>query len=243
MTPLLRPRWIVGHLLALIGIVSFVFLGMWQLRRYDEKSALRDTVSAAVERPAVALADVPEGAFARVIVGGTLDTDFEMRVLRSNGGESGYEIITPLLLDDGTAVVVDRGWIPLDTPVPSAPRTIEGEGVLWPAESGSIPEVFPEFASHIDPAVVGAFADYDVRPEYLILTTQAPDFDPLIRPPEIGEVSLGPHLGYAGQWFLFTAVVLVGYPILLRKRAGSGRRLAVGLSEGEGRDTLVDSPD
>lgn len=220
MQVLLKPRWIAGHLLALIGIVVFVLAGLWQLRRHDEKVELRDTVAAALEQPALALAEVPDGAFARVIVGGTLDTDFELRVIRSNGGESGYEIVTPLLLDDGSAILVDRGWIPLDEPVPIPPQTIGGEGVLWPAESGAVPAEFPEFASRIDPAIVAAFAPYDLRDEYLILTTQEPDFDPRIRPPEVGEVPLGPHLGYAGQWFLFTLVVLVGYPILLRRAVG-----------------------
>ncbi len=116
---------------------------------------------------------------------------------------------------------MDRGWIPLDAAVPIPPETIGGEGILWPPETGSIPDAFPEFTSRIDPALVAAFAPYDVRDEYLILTFQEPDFDPRIRPPEVGEVQLGPHLGYAGQWFLFAAVVLIGYPVLLRRRAGS----------------------
>jgi cytochrome oxidase assembly protein ShyY1 len=219
--PLLRPRWIAGHLLALVAIVVFVLAGLWQLRRHDEKIGLRDEVEAALERSPVAISEVPDGAFARVIVGGTLDTEFELRVLRSNGGESGYEILTPLLLGDGTAVLVDRGWIPLDDPVPIPPQTIGGEGVLWPPESGSVPDAFPQFASRVDPGVVAAFAPYDVRDEYLILTFQEPDFDPRIRPPEVGEVSLGPHLGYAGQWFLFAAVVVIGYPLLLRRSTRS----------------------
>lgn len=223
---LLAPRWVVGHALALIGIIVFVLAGLWQLRRHDEKVALRDEVQAAMAQDPVAISEVPDGAFARVIVGGTLDTEFEMRVLRSRDGESGYSIVTPLILDDGSAVLVDRGWIPPDAPVPVPPRTIGGEGVLWPPESGGVPDEFPEFSSRIDPAIVEAFAPYELRDEYLILTFQEPDFDSTIRPPEVGEVSLGPHLGYAGQWFLFTLVVLVGYPLLLRSRVVSRQRAA-----------------
>ncbi len=33
---------------------------------------------------------------------------------RSQGGAAGNHVLTPLVLDDGTAVVVDRGWVPLD---------------------------------------------------------------------------------------------------------------------------------
>ena len=219
--PLLRPRWLIGHVLAVLGIVAFVLAGFWQMRRHDEQVALRDAVEVALEQPAVGIDQVPDGAFARVIVGGALDTEYELRVLRSRAGESGYEIVTPLLLGDGTAVLVDRGWIPLDAVAPIPPQTIGGEGFLWPPETGSIPEDFPEFTSRIDPALVAAFAPYEVRTEYLILTFQEPDFDARILAPEVGEVALGPHLGYAGQWFLFAAVALVGYPLLLRRRAGS----------------------
>ena len=31
---------------------------------------------------------------------------------RVRDGEGGYDVLTPLVLDDGTAVVVDRGWVP-----------------------------------------------------------------------------------------------------------------------------------
>lgn len=218
MTSLLRPRWIVGHLLAATAVVAFVLLGLWQLRRHDEKVELRDRVEAAAAMPALPISEVPAGAFARVVVGGTLDAEFELRVLRSHEGESGYEIVTPLVLDDGSAVLVDRGWIPLDGDLPSAPQTMAGEGILWPGESGGVPDEFPEFTSRIDPAIVDAFAPYRVRDEYLILTFQEPDFAEGLQAPEVGEISLGPHLGYAGQWFLFTAIVLVGYPLLLRRR-------------------------
>jgi surfeit locus 1 family protein len=32
------------------------------------------------------------------------------------------------------------------------------------------------------------------------------------------EINEGPHLGYAGQWFTFAAILLAGYPFYLRKR-------------------------
>ncbi len=216
-SPLLRPRWLAGHLLAMVAIVSFVLLGMWQLRRHDEKVTLRDAVEAAIEAPAIPVEQVPGGAFARVAVSGAFDETMETRALRSRAGESGYEVLTPLILDGGNVLLVDRGWVTIDAAVPPPPARIEGEGILWPAESGSIPEEFPEFVSRVDPAVVAAFSGYIVRSEYLILTAQDPPFD--LEPPEVGKVSLGPHLGYAGQWFLFVVVVLVGYPLLLRRRA------------------------
>jgi surfeit locus 1 family protein len=40
-----------------------------------------------------------------------------------------------------------------------------------------------------------------------------------VPPPELSE---GPHLGYAFQWFTFTVIALVGYPLILRRRAHQG---------------------
>lgn len=216
--PLLKPKWLAGHLLALIAIITFVLLGFWQLRRHDEKVELREAVAEAIDGPVVPLADAGPGAFHRVAVSGRYDAGFEQLVPRSRDGASGYEVVTPMLVTDRMAILVDRGWIGIDEPVPPPPDVITGEGVLWPAESGAVADSFNEFAPRIDPASLESFTDYSLRPEYLVLTEQDPDFD--IAAPPVREVSLGPHLGYAGQWFLFAAVVAIGYPILLRRRAG-----------------------
>ena len=224
--PLLRLRWIVGHLLAGIAIVSFVLLGMWQLRRHDEKVVLRDAVQLAIDTGAVPIERVPEGAFATVWATGEYVTEPEARVLRSRDGVSGYEVLTPFLLSDGSAVLVDRGWAGLDVDHRvggSAPAgVIKIGGVLWPGEEGSeIPEQMPEYVRRVDPAIFAAFSPLEFRSEYLVLTEQGAQVSGTLQIPEVGEVSLGPHLGYAGQWFLFAGVVLVGYPLLLRRRIGS----------------------
>ena len=224
--PLLRLRWIVGHLLAGIAIVSFVLLGMWQLRRHDEKVVLRDAVQLAFDTGAVPIERVPEGAFANVWATGEYATEPEARVLRSRDGVSGYEVLTPFLLSDGSAVLVDRGWAGLDVDHRvggSAPAgVIKIGGVPWPGEEGSeIPEQMPEYVRRIDPAIFAAFSPLEFRSEYLVLAEQGEQVSGILQIPEVGEVSLGPHLGYAGQWFLFAGVVLVGYPLLLRRRIGS----------------------
>jgi hypothetical protein len=30
-------------------------------------------------------------------------------------------------------------------------------------------------------------------------------------------LSEGPHLGYAAQWFIFSAIAVIGYPLVLRR--------------------------
>ncbi len=219
MPTLLRPRWIAGHLLALITIVAFVNFGFWQLRRYDEKVALRDAVAASQALAPIPIEEAPAGSYRRVTATGTYDGSLQTTVLRSQGGVSGYHVITPFLFEDGVAVLVDRGWIPLDAepPAPYA-RVTSISGTLWPAEEGSsIPHALFPAVRRIDPEIQEAFADHEFLGEYMLLTGFDHEAQEVPILPEPPEVSLGPHLGYAVQWFLFAAVVLVGYPILLRR--------------------------
>lgn len=200
-------------------MVAFVNLGFWQLRRHDEKVALRDAVATAQALPPVPIEDAPVGSYRRVVASGTFDGLLQTKVLRSQEGVSGYHVITPFVLVDGRAVLVDRGWVPLDAELPAPfARLTEIEGTLWPAEEGSsIPDALVPAVRRIDPEIQAAFADYDFLEEYLLLTGyryETAEFPVL---PEAPEIPLGPHLGYAGQWFLFAAVVLVGYPMLLRR--------------------------
>lgn len=218
MNPLLRPRWIVGHLLALVAVLGFVRLGFWQLDRYQEKSDLRDSVAEGQALPPLELDQAPEGSFRQVVAVGTYDGSLQTLVFRSRAGSSGYHVLTPLVVEDGDAVLVDRGWIPLDTePPPPPPGVVKAAGLLWPAESGSVvPGSLPEVVRRIDPEIQQAFAPYPLRSDYLVLSpSPVPEAYPIAA--DVPEVSLGPHLGYAGQWFLFAGVVLIGYPLLLRR--------------------------
>jgi surfeit locus 1 family protein len=211
----MRPRWIVGHLLALLAVVGFIRLGMWQWDRHEEKVDLRDAVATGQAMPVVPIESVDDGSFRAVTASGTYDAGLSTLVLRSHQGVSGYHVLTPLVTD-GAAVLVDRGWIPLDAEPPPPPvGEVTVEGALWPAEEGSsIPDEWPAVVRRIDPEIQAAFAPYDLRSDYLVLSGGGGSMPVLADPPGIG---LGPHLGYAGQWFLFAVIVLIGYPFLLRR--------------------------
>jgi surfeit locus 1 family protein len=213
--PLLRPRWLVGHVLALVTIAAFISLGFWQLRRHAEVGELRDAVAAAQALPAVPVEEAE--LYRRAIADGVYDREFEAWVLRSRAGEPGYLVLTPLVLEDGTAILVSRSWVSLTVvtrpPVPEAEVTIEG--YLWPAEEGSWElEARPEIGQvvrRIDPAILDPFTGYPFRDGYLIAADGAPP-----------AISSGPHLAYAVQWFLFAVIVVTGYPLLLRRVARRG---------------------
>jgi cytochrome oxidase assembly protein ShyY1 len=230
MRRLLTSRWIAGHILAVVGLVAFVLLGLWQLRRLDDRQTFNSAVETAVEREAVTLDEAlaAGGEFVRVRAEGTFDPASDVLVLRSRNGTSGHHVLTPLLLDDGRGVLVDRGWVPIShdaTPVVQAAPpdgAVTVEGILWPAQEGGVPDDLPTVARRIDPAIVDPFVTADLVAPYLVLESPVPAEYPI--PAGTPELTEGSHLSYAVQWFLFAVVVAVGYPILLRRTLAATRR-------------------
>ena len=210
--PLLRPRWLAGHALVVVTVAAFIILGFWQVRRHDEVRGLRQATTESFALPIVEVGDAD--MYRRVVAIGTFDHSREVRVLRSQEGESGEMVLTPLVLEDGSAVLVNRGWVPPGGSLPNPSGETRTEGFLWPAESGSwLPNSLEasQVVRRIDPAIVQGFVEYDFRDGYLI--------EALLREAEPPSIPSGPHLSYAVQWFLFTAVVVMGYPLLLRRSA------------------------
>ena len=244
MKNLLTPRWLFGHLLALTLIVLFVNFGFWQLRRLaqrDAYNALLETRLSAPPQPLnellaryspVAPVEAADSAtYRRVSVRGRFDAANEV-LLRSRAldGRPGYHVLTPLRLSQDRALLVDRGWVPfdLDTPPvaeaapPEAPVAVTG--ILQPSQpqpaglsakdppTGELDAVF-----WVDTARLSRQLPYTLEPVYLELATQTPAQNrPLPVPPPAPEVTRGPHLSYALQWFSFALIGTVGYGLLLR---------------------------
>ncbi len=247
---LLKPRWILSHIFVLACVVAFVNLGIWQLHRLDERKAANAEVRAAQAMEPVTLDallpagtaatqdDVDAGRYRAVVVTGTYRPDQEVLIRnRTNGGAPGYWVITPLVQSDGTAVAVNRGWVPYsydpegswtDFDPPSGEVTVTG--TVQPSQvrdaSGLVPG--PEDAatgtlrtlSRVDVARLAQQIDEPVVPAYVDLRVQSPaqpgELPVLVPDPDLSE---GPHLSYAGQWFLFALMTLIVYPLLLRRVA------------------------
>src|SRR5262245_42566515 len=108
---LLRPKWIAFHLLCLAMIVAMINLGLWQLRRLDQKQTFNDAVRSAASAPITEF-DPELEPYRRVTASGTyLDREFEV-VNVSQDGVSGHDQVLALQLDDGTLLLVNRGFAP-----------------------------------------------------------------------------------------------------------------------------------
>jgi surfeit locus 1 family protein len=270
-----RPWWVLSHLMVLALVAAMVTAGMWQLRRLDDQRAVNALIEARAEQPVVDVREVvplagtdatPEGVVhRRVVATGTYaEADTVLVDNRTYEGAPGGWVLTPLVLDDGSAVVVNRGFIGFTREgglvAPPAPQgTVLVEGLLQASQQrGSFGPTDPsegrlEVLARADLPRIEAQVDYPVLPVYLQRTASDPgEPEPaagapvLVAVPE-PDLADGPHLSYAVQWFIFTAIALVGYPLVLRRiarqEAGPGRRPDDGQGPRGGDDPGPGAPD
>jgi len=119
-----RPRpWPTAAAAAMFAVL--IALGTWQIQRLHGKEALIADMRLRAQAPPVALPD-PLGdpaalEFRRVRLRGRFLHHKEMYLAaRTSQGRVGLHVLTPMVLDDGRAVLVDRGWVP---PARKAPET------------------------------------------------------------------------------------------------------------------------
>jgi surfeit locus 1 family protein len=236
---LLRPKWIGFHLLVVVGIVAMVNLGLWQLRRLDQRRDFNAKVEARSELPPEPLDEVlasgpPDEIEWRTVTatGRYLDDEQFLVVNRSQGGRAGDNVVTPMELGDGRTLIVNRGFVPLSVGVPPpvdgvvdvVGRVRQSQerrtGQVSDPTEGELTEVQRLDIARLEPQLPG-----EVVPVYVDLLTSEPPEDPglpepVVRPP-LGE---GPHLSYAVQWFIFSVCVAIGWVLAVRRSVAARRR-------------------
>ncbi len=243
---LMSRRWIVLTAVVLAAVAVMVSLGFWQLRRLHSVRQDNARVRARLALPVASVetvlspsVDPSSVAFRRVSVTGRYDRVAEILLQnRSFNGDPGSHVLTPLRMQDGRGVIVDRGFVPLDMTAreeeqarPPLFETVSIIGELFPSDrKGVFSPAIPSTGRlttipRVDVPRIAKQLGYPVEPLYLRLESQTPaQPGPLPVPPELPDLTEGPHLSYAVQWFLFAAVALATYVALqlkaTRKPAG-----------------------
>ena len=239
---LLTPRWLAAAALTVTASVVMVFLGNWQLHRYHERSAINARIDAAEAVTPVPLETVltrPGGtgapgpspgenlAWTKVTVTGRYDSTHEIQARgRTVDGRVGFEILTPLVLADGTAVLIDRGWVPpasggaIAAPVaPAAPTgTVTVVGQIHRSESKPAPITRRDGRLDTRRVSMPRLADelpYPLYGAYLLASEPEPGY---LRIP-IEHEDAWQNGGYTVQWWLFAVMALFAFGWQARKEA------------------------
>jgi surfeit locus 1 family protein len=242
-----QRKWLLPTLLVFAGTALCIRLGIWQLDRLEQRRLFNNQFQLARAQSALDLnreqpQNIAEMEWRPVRVTGEYDYENQVAVRNQYyGSEYGYHLLTPLYFDAASGsgqpatILVDRGWIPAEgNGLPSdwrkydeaGPVEVSGQirlGQTKPAVGG-VADPLPENGAKLeiwnnaDVTRIATQMPYPVLPVYIQPETDVSDAEPPIpSQPEI-ELTEGPHMGYAVQWFTFATILFLGYPFFLQKQ-------------------------
>ncbi|MBO1333705.1 SURF1 family protein [Streptomyces sp. VRA16 Mangrove soil] len=249
---LLTPRWLGINLFVLLAIPFCVFMGSWQLSRFedrvqDHRSATEQTQSnkKTAAAPLASLLPVStETSGKRATATGRYGKQLVVPH-REVDGRDGFYVVT-LLKVDGTdkALPVVRGWLPGSASAAKTPAAPRGEvtvtGALQASESqgangvtaaGGLPS---GQIGMISAASLVNVVPYDVYDAWITLDKADGTMTavPATTPSGSGlDLKAFQNLGYTGEWFVFAGFVVFMWFRLVRREAEAIRDAELGLTE------------
>ena len=227
---------ILALLSAIFLSALFAGLGRWQLERMYEKEQILLQHQQGQSEPAVAelppaIADLEKWRYRRVQLDGQMLADRQF--LLDNqvvDGRVGFNVLTPMILDDGRTVLVDRGWVAMgirredlpDTRLTTEMNAITGTvyvpfGEAFALDGATVGEVgWPRIVQYLDFKALGDLLDVSLLPMVVRLSPQ--QAGGYKRKWTIIPMSADKHLAYAVQWFALAAVPFILLLVLNLKR-------------------------
>lgn len=231
----MNRRTLAFAVFAIAVALGCVRLGFWQLSRLAERRARNAAIAARLDAPpvplATALADSASAEDRQVQFAGVFDYEHEVvYTSRTRRGSPGVQLITPMRLADGSAVLVNRGWV-------YSPNGISVDLSKWregdsATVNGYLQAFAPSVASgpvstpsslravrHLVRDSLAALVPYPVAPLVVMRRDGAGDTGEVKHPFRVDLPALdeGPHKSYAIQWFAFAAIGLVGTGAVLAR--------------------------
>ncbi|WP_263120630.1 SURF1 family protein [Cellulomonas sp. RIT-PI-Y] len=224
-------------LLAIVLATACTFLGRWQWNRHVNRDAAIRLVQTNYDADPVPLADLvptvddtldPARVWHPVTVTGTYDVDATV-LLRNRPVDSqpGFHVLVPLVQSDGTALIVDRGWVAwdddasgeVDVPAPPAGE-VSVTARLRPQEvaSGRSAPAGQVQAINVDQVLAAGDADgLEAYSSYGALVSESPAAPTALGTLPMPSTDPGSHLSYAFQWWTFGIGALVGFGWMARR--------------------------
>ncbi|HKS56786.1 MAG TPA: SURF1 family protein [Steroidobacteraceae bacterium] len=228
--------------LTIAAVALFIRAAFWQIDRAAENEELQ-TQFAAGQRSVVAVTAANAAKltqYQRVTARGHYDSAHQILLdsMPSAMGQPGYRVVTPFELEDGSWLLVDRGWhrpgatrsdIP-DVAVGEAPRTVAGQLSLLPkpgvrlAGPASTGSNWPRVMNYPEQASVEQALERKVLPRLMLLDRDQPDgFERVWQARTV--MGSERNIGYAVQWFVFAIAAIVLFVVMGLRR---GRMLDEG---------------
>ncbi|WP_110183372.1 SURF1 family protein [Nocardioides solisilvae] len=235
-------RW-AFFLLAVVLLTWLAWqLGQWQFHRLDDRRERNEIIQRNEALPPAPVAEV-------MAVDRPPADDDQWRVVEASGryaveetvvvryrtrdGAPGVNAVVPLVLDDGSALLVDRGWwptanrgeVPDDLPAPpDGEVTVTG----WVRQdaTGDSAEVTDQRTRAISSAAIGEALDRELLSGFVALASETPAPEVPLEPAELPELDEGPHFFYGLQWWFFGAMAVFGFLYLLYDEWRDRRREA-----------------
>ncbi|WP_028660789.1 SURF1 family protein [Nocardioides insulae] len=256
---LLSRRWVLFGIVVVLLVLGTWWLGNWQFDRLDSKKASNAVISANEHKAPAPVAEVmstdsevsDEDEWRMVSATGTYDVDNTVVVrYRTRDESAGVDVVVPLITEDGTALLVDRGWMPapnnhaedLDIPAPP-PGEVEITGYLRADGSGSSTDVTDLSTRAVSAKKVGEATGLPVYDGFVELDAEDPEPAEALAPEPLPELDNGPHFFYGLQWWFFGVLAVTGFLYLLydewrtrRPDEADGERVPAGPPTPDGPD-------
>mgnify|MGYP003334935438 CR=1 FL=1 len=239
---MLSRRWALFALAVVLIAYACWWLGEWQFGRLADRKASNAIVRTNEDRPPTPVGEV-------VQVGGTVPTDDEWRVVSARGvydpadtvvvryrtrdGEAGVDAVVPLVTDDGTSLLVDRGWLatdnqgssPAELDIPAPPSgKVTVTGYLRLDGTGESTTVTDDSTRAVSSVAIGQAQNRTVYPGFVELKSETPAAADNLEPVELPELDNGPHFFYGLQWWFFGVLAVFGFSYLLYDERRNGTR-------------------
>lgn len=219
---------------------AFIRLGEWQLHRLEWRKGVNARIVAYQKQPVKPYREVFGGEvrddqqWQRVKVRGTYDAAHEIQAMyRNQSDKAGSEAITPMHTEQGDWILVSRGFLPRSqggnevAVLPPPPKgTVEVVGYVRRSENGKPNAITPVDSKVrlVNSEAIGQTLPYRVLDGYVGAISSTPaqggELEPMVTP----ELTEGPHLSYAMQWFTFTLIAVAGVGVLIRNDLRDKRR-------------------
>ncbi|MCE5290460.1 MAG: hypothetical protein LLG14_14635 [Nocardiaceae bacterium] len=237
---LLRPSWIMLALVvAAFAYLCFNVLAPWQLGKNHTTQERNDLIQASMDADPVPVTSVlgsnapkKSDEWRRVSASGVYDKSNVLVRLQSYQGFPAFMVLTPFHLDDGSSVLINRGYVkaseanqpPTLAPVPAGHVTIEGRLRLRQIAAEDKKPVFESGYWQIyavDPIAVGGILKNNLPSGYLQLSDGQPGAFAAV---ELPQLDSGPYLSYGLQWLAFGVMAPLGLAYFIRAELRERRK-------------------